>query len=132
MSDLEAVLAHIESNLDAACERSRSTDPAYAQECRASDRLARPGSLRHRPVTVELKQKLGITWCSQVSRSKMTGFTVRTKDMNWKAFDASPAPGTDSARIGTAIGAAARWHQVIEPTGTSPRSCWLRTRHFSR
>jgi len=41
MSDLEAVLAHIESNLDAAYERLiallriRSTDPAYAQECRA-------------------------------------------------------------------------------------------------
>ena len=41
MSDLEAVLAHIESNLDAEYERLiallriRSTDPAYAQECRA-------------------------------------------------------------------------------------------------
>jgi acetylornithine deacetylase/succinyl-diaminopimelate desuccinylase-like protein len=43
MSDLEAVLANIESNLDAAYERlfalfrirSISTDPAYAGECRA-------------------------------------------------------------------------------------------------
>jgi acetylornithine deacetylase/succinyl-diaminopimelate desuccinylase-like protein len=43
MSDLEAVLANIESNLDAAYERlfallrirSISTDPAYAEECRA-------------------------------------------------------------------------------------------------
>ena len=43
MSDLEAVLANIESNLDAAHERlsaplrirSISIDPAYAQECRA-------------------------------------------------------------------------------------------------
>lgn len=32
MPDLEAVLARIESNLNAAYERSRSTDPAYAQE----------------------------------------------------------------------------------------------------
>jgi acetylornithine deacetylase/succinyl-diaminopimelate desuccinylase-like protein len=44
MSDLEAVLANIESTLDAAYERlfallrirSISTDPAYVQECRAS------------------------------------------------------------------------------------------------
>ena len=43
MSDLEAVLANIESNLDAAYERlfallrirSISTDQAYAEECRA-------------------------------------------------------------------------------------------------
>ncbi|HLG79535.1 MAG TPA: M20/M25/M40 family metallo-hydrolase [Bradyrhizobium sp.] len=43
MSDLDAVLANIESNLDAAYERlfallrirSISTDPAYAEECRA-------------------------------------------------------------------------------------------------
>ena len=43
MSDLEAVLANIESNLDAACARlfellrirSISTDPAYAKDCRA-------------------------------------------------------------------------------------------------
>ena len=43
MSDLEAVLANIESNLDSACERlfellrirSISTDPAYAKDCRA-------------------------------------------------------------------------------------------------
>ena len=43
MSQLEAVLAHIDSDLDAALERlfallrirSISTDPAYAAECRA-------------------------------------------------------------------------------------------------
>ena len=59
MPDPEAVLAHIESNLEAAYERSRSTDPAYTQES-CKRRLARPGSSRHRPVTVELKQKLGM------------------------------------------------------------------------
>ena len=43
MSDLEAVLTHIESNLDAHARR-----------------LARLGSSRHRPGIAELMQKLGM------------------------------------------------------------------------
>jgi hypothetical protein len=88
--------------------------------------LARPGSLRRRPVTVELRQKLGITWCSQVSRSKMTGFTVRTKDMNWKAFDASPAPGHgfcthwDSNRRSRALAPSDRAHQYLAEIVLAP------------
>ena len=56
MSELEAVLAHIDADLDGALERlfallrirSISTDPAFAKDCRAVRRLACGGSREHR------------------------------------------------------------------------------------